>query len=247
REAITHAQLSHPNILPFLGVFQEHADSPPVMVLPFLERGSLQDILIDQRLSTSDFQRIALGITEGVAYLHSRQPPIVHGDLHPGNVLLDNFGNPCLCDFGLSRIRHEVTRTGTLLMEGGRLRFLAPELFTAYTETFRTSMATDVFSLAMTFLNIWSGKPPFCEVTMDKKVASKLKKGKRPARPAMSLGLVPAAESALWTLLNEMWAQEPTARLPSRTVSEYLKQNIFYRKSSISISTPAQIKQFLFL
>ncbi|KAF8312067.1 kinase-like protein [Clavulina sp. PMI_390] len=227
REAITHAQLSHPNILPFLGVYHEHVDSPPMMVLPFLERGSLQDFLIEQQLIAEDFQRIVLGIAEGVGYLHSRQPPIVHGDLHPGNVLLDIFGTPRLCDFGLSRIRHEVTRTRTLLMEGGRLRFLAPELAKGLTERFRTTLQSDIFSLAMTFLNLWTGKKPFSEIPKDRKVASTLKKGKRPTRPTVHFGLKLGAESDLWMLLSDMWAHDSMTRPSIGEVFERLNQKIF--------------------
>ncbi|KAF8312101.1 kinase-like protein [Clavulina sp. PMI_390] len=226
REAITHAQLSHPNILPFLGVYHEHVDSPPMMVLPFLERGSLQDLLIERQLVAGDFQEIVLGISRGVVYLHSRQPPIVHGDLHPGNILLDSFGTPQLCDFGLSRIRHTVTRTRTLLMEGGRLRFLAPELTNGLTERFRTTLASDVFSLALTFLNLWTGKQPFSQIPKDRKVALALRKGKRPTRPNVQVGLEPEAESRLWTLLNDMWAQDSGSRPSIKVISECLNQEI---------------------
>jgi hypothetical protein len=38
REAITHAQLDHPNIIPFLGVYRENTEGPPMTVLPFIER-----------------------------------------------------------------------------------------------------------------------------------------------------------------------------------------------------------------
>lgn len=41
---------------------------------------------------------------------------------------MDASGEPIICDFGLSRIRHEVTRTRTMIHEGGRTRFLVPEL-----------------------------------------------------------------------------------------------------------------------
>ncbi|KAF8321774.1 hypothetical protein DL93DRAFT_2072666 [Clavulina sp. PMI_390] len=51
-----------------------------------------------------------VGAASGVLYLHSRQPPILHGDLHPGIILIDKSGKPKLWDLG-SDIHHQVTRT----------------------------------------------------------------------------------------------------------------------------------------
>ena len=45
REGLTWCSLNHPNILPFLGIYRENNESYPLMVLPYLEHGSLDDIL----------------------------------------------------------------------------------------------------------------------------------------------------------------------------------------------------------
>ena len=45
REAITHSLLDHPNIISFLGLYTESTDGPPLVVLPFLERGSLSEVM----------------------------------------------------------------------------------------------------------------------------------------------------------------------------------------------------------
>ncbi|KAF8304957.1 kinase-like protein [Clavulina sp. PMI_390] len=229
REAITHSQLDHPNILPFLGIYHEEVDSPPITVLPFMERGSLQDLLAGAALDPGAFKCILIGVGSGVDYLHSRRPPIIHGDLHPGNVLIDSAGNPCLCDFGLSRIRHEVTRTRTILQEAGRLRFLAPELSAGWTKRFRTSCASDIFSLAMTYLNTWSGQPPFSELRNDLKVASNFRKGRRPNIPSTGVLLPLDSVQLLWKLLSEMWAPRPEDRPSSSTVCAHLNGSFTIR------------------
>ncbi|KAF8309232.1 kinase-like protein [Clavulina sp. PMI_390] len=215
REAITHSQLRHPNILPFLGIYRKTPGSPPIVILPYMEGGSLSDLLSDGPLTEAvEFTQIILGVSRGVLYLHSRNPPIIHGDLHPGNVLLDKFGNPYLCDFGLSRIRHEVTRTHTALQEGGRIRFLAPELSSGGMVKFRTSKESDIFSLAMTFLNIWTGKPPFSHVKNEQKVLAHFLKGQRPPHPASTITLEATVTTNFWNLIVNMWAQEPEKRPP---------------------------------
>ncbi|KAF8308632.1 kinase-like protein, partial [Clavulina sp. PMI_390] len=204
--------LDHPNILPFLGVYYQTNDSPPITILPLMEYGSLQDLLLGSPIGQEAFKRILLGTASGVVYLHSRYPPIIHGDLHPGNILLDVASNPYLCDFGLSRIQHEVTRTRTILQEAGRLRFLAPELSGGLLRRFRTSPATDVFSLAMSFYNTWSGNAPFPEIQNDIKVAGKYRKGHRPDCTYAVVSLGSGPEGHLWELLQEMWAQKPEFR-----------------------------------
>ncbi|KAF8317147.1 kinase-like protein, partial [Clavulina sp. PMI_390] len=170
-ESLTHSLLSHPNILPFLGIYYEEIGSPPLMVLPFLERGSLGNFLAfaKPQIDMENLKRIVLGVCEGLRYLHSQKPPVIHGDLHPDNVLLDDEGSPYLCDFGLGRIRHEVTRSYTMNQErrGGHLRFMAPELISNRTseqmDELRTSLETDIFSLAMLVFNIWTGSRPMKE------------------------------------------------------------------------------------
>ncbi|KAF8317568.1 kinase-like protein [Clavulina sp. PMI_390] len=222
REAITHSQLHHPNIVPFLGIHQDVVDSHPLMILPFLERGALQALLGDRLMELQDFQQVLFGVARGVDYLHSRHPPIVHGDLHPGNILLDAAGTPYLCDFGLSRVRHEVSRSRTIRQEGGNRRFLAPELIALEIGSFSSSRESDIFALAMTFLNIWTGQRPFSEVKNDYKVVVKVRAGVRPKKPIVAVIMESGMEAPFWDLLARSWAQLPSDRLSIHDVLERL-------------------------
>ncbi|KAF8312283.1 kinase-like protein [Clavulina sp. PMI_390] len=240
REAITHSQLDHPNILPFLGVFHKEAGSPPMMILPLMEHGSLQSLLSrSQTIDLEKFRRILIGTSRAVVYLHTRQPPILHGDLHPGNVLLDADGNPQLCDFGLSRIRHEITRTRTILREAGRLRFLAPELSGNWMGRFRTSPESDIFSLGMTFYNTWSGKIPFSGIRSDFKAAARYRKGHRPELGTVCVTLTQAQTRSLWELLGEMWTDKPNSRPSGYGVLLRLTQIFPDAPSPLAPSPPA--------
>ncbi|KAF8291758.1 kinase-like protein, partial [Clavulina sp. PMI_390] len=211
REAIVHSQLHHPNILPFLGIYYEGASAHPLVILPFLERGSLEKLLADlngKLMKQSDLIMILAGLARGLVYLHSRGPPIIHGDLQPGNVLINNLGNPVLCDFGLGRIRHEISRSCTDHINGGRLRFVAPELW----DLAGSSQQSDVFALAMTYLNAWSGQPPFPEISQEWRVASELSKGSRPAKPLKAVVLGHEVEAEFWKLLESMWVHQASNR-----------------------------------
>jgi serine/threonine protein kinase len=132
---------------------------------------------------------------------------IVTPRLLQGNVLIDFYKKPLICDFGFSRIRHEVTRTYTNIREGGRLRFLAPELLEG-PEKFRTTEASDIFSLSMTFFHIWSHQPPFAHLSNDWAAAAAIQRGERPSRPDNDLGISSENMERFWNLIRRMWDEE---------------------------------------
>ena len=63
REMITHALLDHPNIIPFLGVYRENTEGPPMTVLPFIERGSLGDVIREKAIHGVEFVWIVRSIS----------------------------------------------------------------------------------------------------------------------------------------------------------------------------------------
>jgi serine/threonine protein kinase len=128
-----------------------------------------------------------------------------------------------LCDFGFSRIRHDVTRTHTNIREGGRLRFLAPEL-TYGEESFRTTPESDVYSLAMTFFNLSTLCLPFEECHSEWAAAEAARQGQRPQQvnaPRFLAGYF----SKLWDLLVMMWEHDTSSRPTAAVVALWL-QNI---------------------
>ena len=139
--------------------------------------------------------------------------------------MIDDFGNALLCDFGFSRIRHEITRTFSEIREGGRVRFLAPELL-AGPERFRTSLPSDIFSLSMVFFSAWTHAPPYAEMTNESAVERHIRSGRRPTRPTTHLGLRPEMEEGFWQLIENMWAPDPSSR-PSTSDMQGQLETIF--------------------
>ena len=97
--------LRHPNIIQFLGVFfSESNDDIPVILMELMHT-SLQNVLETYpNFPLSLKQRILKDVSCGMAYLHSRSPPVIHRDLTASNILLNTAMVAKITDFGNSRI-----------------------------------------------------------------------------------------------------------------------------------------------
>ncbi|KAF8311894.1 kinase-like protein [Clavulina sp. PMI_390] len=196
-------------------------------VVEFVEGGSLDNIFKERAkpLHLGRFQRIFLGISRGVEYLHSLN--VVHGDLHPGNVLVERSGHPYLSDFGLSHMCYNTTTVKSLCasQEGGHYRYMAPELRQKIEQHFHTSTESDIFSLAMTFLYAWSRQKPFSDIANEEGVLTRLLNKGRPEHPKVTAPLSPleGRGTRLWVLIEDMWAHDPAERPLSGEVVERLE------------------------
>lgn len=128
--------------------------------------------------------------------------------------MIDDEAKALLIDFGVSRIKREVTRLGTGITAGGSLRYLAPELGFAYLHghAFRTSAASDCYAFAMTILGLITLMDPFFEHKIDYPAMCAAVKGERPTRPTEMDNLPPNVAEALWALMTDMWEHRPGDR-----------------------------------
>ncbi|KAF8306453.1 kinase-like protein, partial [Clavulina sp. PMI_390] len=220
REAITHSQLKHPNILPFLGIYDQNPI--PVMIVPYMKGGSLQTLLASEKLLSADrIYNILLGVTNGLEYLHSLM--VIHGDPNPANILVDQSGHAYICDFGLSRIRYDIDATLPMLPApaGGKLRYMAPELVENDTPESSTTEKSDIFTLAMTFFALCSYSHPFTDVN-ELEAMLLLQHGERPANLKFAVAMPESVKQILWKLIKEMWAHEPASRPSSGSILDRL-------------------------
>ena len=107
QEAKVLAQLQHPHILPVFD-FGE-AEGYTYLVMPHIKGGTLTDLLKGQPLSLANIRRITLQIGGALDYAHARG--LVHRDVKPSNVLIDETGNCLLSDFGLAKILEGMQRS----------------------------------------------------------------------------------------------------------------------------------------
>ncbi len=87
---------------------------------------------------------------EALEHLHTHDPPVVHGDVKPANLILTSAGRVALVDFGLS------SRPADELRRAGTAGYVAPEVAAGA----RPTAESDVYSLAATALTLLSGEPP---------------------------------------------------------------------------------------
>ena len=121
-----HANLIHPTNFSI-------CKDAPYLVLPYCKRGS-SEVLIGKEMSDDDVWKYILDVSSGLAYLHELDPPIIHQDVKPANVLIDDSGNFAITDFGISSQRGGVHGYYFDDDNSGTMAYMAPERFLDETE-----------------------------------------------------------------------------------------------------------------
>ena len=147
-----HANLIHPTNFSI-------CKDTPYLVLPYCKRGS-SELLIGNKFSDDDIWKYIQDVASGLAYLHALEPPIVHQDVKPANVLLDDTGHYALTDFGISAQRGGVHGDYFDDENSGTMAYMAPERFQRDAEPMAQS---DIWGFGATLYEILTGKVPFGE------------------------------------------------------------------------------------
>ncbi|MCL7037285.1 hypothetical protein MKW94_005599 [Papaver nudicaule] len=153
-------RLRHPNVVRFLGAVTR----PPNLsiVTEYLPRGSLYRILHRPNCQIDEQQRIkmALDVARGMNCLHTSVPTVVHRDLKSPNLLVDKNWNVKVCDFGLSRLKHNTFLSSK--STAGTPEWMAPEVL----RNEQSNEKCDVYSFGVIFWELatlrmpWSGMNP---------------------------------------------------------------------------------------
>src|SRR6516162_7036379 len=177
REAEAAASLDHPSIVPIHEVGER--DGSCYFSMRFVEGGQLDEVVRHTPISIRQAAELIAKVARTVDYAHEHG--IVHRDIKPGNILLDQSGEPHLTDFGLARlVEAESTVTCTLEVLGTP-SYMAPEQAVGNNEV--VSSATDVYGLGAVLYQLITGHPPFAGGTSYETI--KLVLDSEPRRPRL--------------------------------------------------------------
>jgi eukaryotic-like serine/threonine-protein kinase len=203
REARTVAQLSHPNIVTVID--RGDADGQPFIVFEYIDGKTLDKALARRgALQVDQALEIAIACARGLAFAHRHG--LVHRDVKPQNILLDDSREPKVTDFGIARslnVKKGVTQTGTVL---GTSNYIAPEQARGE----RSGAASDIYSLGVVLFEMLTGRVPFGG---DNFVTVALRHiNEPPPSVSASRGDVPPRVSAA---VSRALAKDPRDRFPS--------------------------------
>lgn len=131
----------------------------PFLIMKYCSRGSataLAGNITDERTAWKFLHDVA----SGLAFLHSLETPIIHQDIKPENILIDDHGNFLITDFGISRkMRSTLRKQSKRVSTSGAIAYMGPERFLKDPMAVK---ASDIWSLGVSIYEIVTGELPFC-------------------------------------------------------------------------------------
>jgi serine/threonine protein kinase len=157
REGRTAARLAHPNIVQVYdaGEAEFNGRETSYIVMEYVPGGDLKELIDERgRLQDPELARLGDEVCAGLAHAHERG--VIHRDIKPHNILLDENGHAKVTDFGIARALDttHATRTGSFL---GTALYSSPEQLQGQ----KVTPKSDVYSLGVTFYQAAAGEPPF--------------------------------------------------------------------------------------
>ncbi|XXG83073.1 hypothetical protein AAC387_Pa10g0920 [Persea americana] len=154
-EVATIGRIHHVNVVRLLGFCSE--GSKRALIYEFMPNGSLEKYIFTEEnrnsLSWNEMYQIALGIARGIEYLHQGcDMRILHFDIKPHNILLDEKFTPKVSDFGLAKFYPTEESLVSVTAARGTMGYMAPELF--YKNLGGVSYKSDVYSFGMLLMEI---------------------------------------------------------------------------------------------
>ncbi|KDQ12867.1 hypothetical protein BOTBODRAFT_404107 [Botryobasidium botryosum FD-172 SS1] len=139
-------------------------------------------------------------VANGLEYLHTFQPPVIHGDLRGPNILVSQFGNVYIADFGLSELKSESYDSySTPWILAGHPRWQALEIMMAETkEEARRTAASDVFAFGRVMLELFMMRLPFFYLSQDHAVTRGVEVGEFPDRPRDETAVARGLDDTMW-------------------------------------------------
>ena len=201
REARAMARLSHANIIGVFDVTEDHGAHS--IVMEFFDGKDLKRLIIERgRFSAVDTVSVAAQVTDGLAYAHAQG--IVHRDIKPGNIMMDDRRRVKIADFGIAAATDEisVTTTGQII---GTPEYMSPEQARGE----QLDGRSDLYSLGMVLYEMLTGQTPFEGISRMAIVGKLIYE-----KDELALQFPPDVPAELQDLIRTLLKKQPDHRLP---------------------------------
>ena len=191
--------LNHTNLLKPTHV--DKWNDMPYLIMPYCPHGSLSDK--KGKLSEKDIWKLIHDVASGLAYLHSKD--VVHQDISPDNILIDDSGNYLITDFGISTRARSTLRKSVIkgTSDGGKMAYMGPERFSQQPAPIK---ASDIWSLGAMLYELIEGNVPFGEI------GGGMQKGGAEI-PLITADISKELKSAIYKMLSKETWDRPTAEI----------------------------------
>jgi len=231
-EARILGELDHPGLVRVVDL--DIHDGRMFLAMEYVRGRSLQQYVKDRPVDTREAARLVIQVASAAEAVHRRG--IVHQDIKPKNILVDESGRARLIDFGMARWRHawSLTEDGP---SGGTPEFMAPEQ--AHGQDDRIGPRTDVFALGAVLYFLLTGQAPF---QADRRLeALDLARRNDFDRAALKKAGVPRR---LERIVLKAMATDPANRQASaeslaRNLVAYLRRPVLVASSAVLLLIPA--------
>jgi serine/threonine protein kinase len=150
KEATLWRKLRHPNIARLIDFFVE--DQRAYLVLEHVDGSTLKDLVTKQGpMSEADLIKLSIKLCDILGYMHRRQPPVIHRDFTPDNIIMGSSGVVKLIDFNVAQ-QLEAQTTKTVV---GKHSYIPPEQFRG-----KAVPQSDIYALGATLSYLLTGADP---------------------------------------------------------------------------------------
>ncbi|KAG8518988.1 Ankyrin repeat and protein kinase domain-containing protein 1, partial [Galemys pyrenaicus] len=205
-EATKMEKIRFQHIVSIYGVCKQ----PLGIVMEFMANGSLEKMLPAHSLCWQLKFRIIHETSLAMNFLHSIEPPLLHLDLKPGNILLDSNMHVKISDFGLSKWMEQSTRRQYIERSAlrGTLSYIPPEMFLESNKA--PGPTYDVYSFGIVIWELLTQKKPYSGVSM-MTIIIRVAAGTRPPLQSVSSEW-PDETQQMVDLMRRCWDQDPKKR-----------------------------------
>ncbi|XP_043914206.1 receptor-interacting serine/threonine-protein kinase 2-like isoform X2 [Protopterus annectens] len=212
-------------ILRLYGIYRKQEELGIVrlgLVMEYMENGSISSLTRRIRPLPRALQfRILHEVAVGMNYLHGLNPPLLHLDLKPSNVLLDESFHVKLTDFGLSEWKKASvkSKSSTPTSIGGTWPYMPPEAFSNL--NYKPNQNFDVYSYGILIWSVITGEEPYSHVMQFGSATMTLvQEGQRP-----DMTILPEdVPSELKVLMQQCWSQEECNRHPFKECIRQIRE-----------------------